>query len=300
MTEKSLIIIGAGLAGLSTGCYAQMNGYQSHIFEHHTVPGGVAATWKRKRYLVDGGIHFVMGHKSGTSLHELYRELGIVPVTRFVDMTTYGRFTDEASGRSVEVTRDLGCLADDLKAFSPTDARIVDELIAGACAMQGLDMSEAGMSKPPELIGSLDQLKEMWYMRRLFRYFTGRYAKSVADYAQAVHDPWLCACIENLFLPEVPVWFIFMVLGLLADGQMGLLEGGSLDFVRPIERRYRSLGGCVTYRATVEEVWVENDQAVGVRLTDGSEHRADVVVSAADGYSTVFEMLGGQIGRAHV
>ena len=29
-----------------------MNGYQSHIFEHHTVPGGVAACWKRKGYLV--------------------------------------------------------------------------------------------------------------------------------------------------------------------------------------------------------------------------------------------------------
>jgi len=43
VTEKSLIITGAGLAGLSTGCYAQMNGYQSHIFEHRTVPGGVAA-----------------------------------------------------------------------------------------------------------------------------------------------------------------------------------------------------------------------------------------------------------------
>ena len=50
MAEKSLIIIGAGLAGLSTGCYAQMNGYQSCIFEHHTAPGGVAAAWKRKGY----------------------------------------------------------------------------------------------------------------------------------------------------------------------------------------------------------------------------------------------------------
>ena len=27
MAEKSIIIIGAGIAGLSTGCYAQMNGY---------------------------------------------------------------------------------------------------------------------------------------------------------------------------------------------------------------------------------------------------------------------------------
>ena len=112
MAEKSMVIIGAGLAGLSTGCYAQMNGYRSHIFEHHTVPGGVAATWKRQGYTIDGGIHFIMGHKPGTALHELYCELGIAPATRFLDLTTYGRFTDEASGRSVEVTQDLDRLAD--------------------------------------------------------------------------------------------------------------------------------------------------------------------------------------------
>jgi phytoene desaturase len=292
VTPKTLIIIGAGLTGLSTGCYAQMNGYRSHIFEHHTVPGGVAACWKRKGYLIDGGIHFVMSHKPGTALHELYRELGFA--ARCVDMTTYGRFTDEASGRSVLVTQHLDRLAHDLKALSPTDARIVDELIAGARTMQGLDLSEVGMSKPPELVGLLEQLEEMWAMRGLLKYMIGKYARPVADYVQAVHDPWLRECIKYLFLPEVPVWFVFMVLGLLADGQLGMLEGGCLDFVLPIEKRYKELGGRVTYRATVEEILVEQDRAVGVRLADGSEHRADVVVSAADGYSTIFKMLGGR------
>ena len=43
MSDKSIIIIGAGLAGLSAGCYAQMNGYRARIFEHHSKPGGVAA-----------------------------------------------------------------------------------------------------------------------------------------------------------------------------------------------------------------------------------------------------------------
>lgn len=302
MTERSIIIIGAGLAGLSTGCYAQMNGYQSHIFEHHTMPGGVATAWKRKGYTIDGGIHFIMGHKPGTALHELYRELGTAQASRFVDMTTYSRFTDEASGRSVEVTQDLNRLANDLKAFSPADGRVIDELIAGARAMQRLDVSEVGMSKPPELVGPLDQLKEMWNMRRLLRYFTGKYTRSVADYVRAVHDPWLRECIKNLFLPEVPVWFIFMILGLLADRQLGFLEGGSLDFVLAIEKRYKDLGGRVTYKATVEEILVKacpeqsrrDDRAVGVRLADGSEHRADVVVSAADGHNTIFKMLGGR------
>lgn len=30
--EKSIIIIGAGIAGLSAGCYGQMNGYRASIF----------------------------------------------------------------------------------------------------------------------------------------------------------------------------------------------------------------------------------------------------------------------------
>ena len=42
------------------------------------------------------------------------------------------------------------------------------------------------------------------------------------------------------------------------------------------------------------KILVENDRAVGVRLVDGSEHRADVVVSAADGHTTIFEMLEGR------
>lgn len=50
----------------------------------------------------------------------------------------------------------------------------------------------------------------------------------------------------------------------------------------------------MTYRATVEKILVENDRAVGVRLADGSERRADIVVSAADGYSTIFKMLDGR------
>jgi phytoene dehydrogenase-like protein len=42
--DKSIIIIGAGIAGLSTGCYCQMNGYNTQIFEMHTIPGGVCTT----------------------------------------------------------------------------------------------------------------------------------------------------------------------------------------------------------------------------------------------------------------
>jgi phytoene desaturase len=298
--NKSVIIIGAGLAGLSTGCYAQMNGYQSRIFEHHAHPGGVAAAWMRGDYLIDGGIHFVMSHKPGTGLHEIYRQLGIIPANRFIDLTAYGRFIHEPSGHNLLLSNDLDQWAGILKSLSPADGRIVDELIAGGRALQGLDMSEVGLSKPPELTGMLDQLKELWAMRRMLRYVVGRYGQPVAEYTRAVHDPVLRTCIERLFLPEVPVYFLFMLLGLLADGEMGLIEGGSRDFVGAIEERYRALGGQITYRATVDNIVVENDRAVGVHLADGSEHRADAIVSAADGHSTIFKMLDGNYVNAKI
>ena len=294
MSSDSVIIIGAGLAGLSTGCYAQMNGYRSHILEHRAAPGGVAAAWQRDGYTIDGGIHFITGHRPGTALHELYRELGAARADSFVDMTTYCRFTDEASGRSLDVTPDLERLADDMKAVSPEDAETIDDLIANAQAMRGVDTSGLGMNQPPELAGRLTQLRQLWQMRGHFRYMTKEYPTSVAEYAQAIQDPWLRQVVENLFLPEVPAWFPFRLLGQLADGQLGLLAGGCADFVTAIEKRYRDLGGQVTYNARVKEVLVKDDRAVGVRLTDRTRHYADTVVSAADGYTTIFNMLRGR------
>ena len=87
-----------------------------------------------------------------------------------------------------------------------------------------------------------------------------------------------------------------MVLGLLASGDMGLLTTGCEGFVRPIERRYRDLGGEITYGATVEKILVSGGKAVGVRLANGEEVAADAVISAADGYSTIFGMLDGRYG----
>ena len=70
--------------------------------------------------------------------------------------------------------------------------------------------------------------------------------------------------------------------------------GGSLEFSRAIEQRYLNLGGEIHYRSPVSIILVEDDQAVGVRLADGTEHHGDIIISAADGHSTIFDMLEGK------
>ncbi len=46
--EEGIVIIGAGISGLSAGCYAAMNGYDVRIFEAHALPGGLFTSWKRR------------------------------------------------------------------------------------------------------------------------------------------------------------------------------------------------------------------------------------------------------------
>ena len=59
---KKVIIIGAGIAGLSAGSYLQKNGYETEIFEMSSRPGGLCASWKRGDYLIDGCINWGEGY----------------------------------------------------------------------------------------------------------------------------------------------------------------------------------------------------------------------------------------------
>lgn len=296
MDKCSIIIIGAGLAGLSTGCYGQMNEYQTEIFEQHSRPGGLAAWWKRGNYLIDGGIHFLIGHKSGSSINDVYRELGTADPNSLIDMITYVRFVDLETNTTIDFSKDLDQLEHGLIAISPDDEKKIHKLIRDAKWLRDSPiLMDVGMSfTPPELKSRLSSLKEFWQMRGFMRFLLGEYSKTSREYAAGFKSPFLRRVFENLFSPEAPFWFVLMILASVASGELGLLKGGCFDFVAGIVKRYESLGGKIHYRSKVEKIIVEENRAIGVILTDGSEHYADIIVSAADGHSTIFRLLNGE------
>jgi phytoene desaturase len=293
MAKSSAIVIGAGLGGLSTGIYAQRNGYQCRIFEHARHPGGVASQWKRQGYTIDGGIHFYMGYRPGRPDHDIYRELGIDQEDQYIEITRYGRFVDPNQGLTLDITQDLDQLASTMKKHSPEDAPFIDKIISGAKAFEHWNMS-GSMAKPPEMSHWWDTLKMMINMRGTLRYYSGWYTQSLDQAVRELHDPWLAHVFRYLFLPEVPVVFVMMILGALSGGNMAVRKDGSGSFARSLEKCYLNLGGEVAYGSTVEKILVENHKAVGVRLSNGDEYRADHIISAADGRSTLYGLLEGR------
>ena len=75
---KSVVIIGAGIAGLAAGCYAQMNGYNTQVFEMHDKPGGLCTAWKRKGYTIDGCLHWLCGSSPRGGYYHFWEELGML------------------------------------------------------------------------------------------------------------------------------------------------------------------------------------------------------------------------------
>jgi len=155
MTIKSVIIIGAGIAGLSAGCYAQMNGYTSKIFEMHKKPGGLCTAWKRKGYTIDGCIHWLVGSSPGNPFYSLWQELGAVQGRQMIDHKEFGR-VEGKNGEVLSLYTDIGELEQHLREIAPEDSDIITELVKGLHAATRLSMP---IGKPPELYNVFDICK---------------------------------------------------------------------------------------------------------------------------------------------
>ncbi|MFN8442832.1 MAG: NAD(P)/FAD-dependent oxidoreductase [Caldilineaceae bacterium] len=295
--NKSIIIIGGGIAGLAAGCYGQMNGYRTQIFEMHNLPGGLCTAWERKGYVFDGCIHYLFGSGVGQPFHRLWEELG-VDNRPFVNHEELTRVADPAGNRLIAYC-DPDRLRAQMRLLAPEDAARIDRFCAGISKLTSFDMSLM-QQKPRELMGMNDWSvigpKLISFAEPMARWSL----VSARNFAKSFKSPLLQKMVPHMFAwPDVPVFVGMSLLASMHTGNAGFPVGASLEFVRAIEQCYLELGGEIHYKAPVEKILVSESasgkkRATGVRLYDDSIHTADIVISAADGRSTIFDMLGGE------
>lgn len=291
--EKSVIIAGAGIAGLSAGCYARLNGYRTVIFEQHSIAGGLCAAWKRKGYTFDISMHMLTG-SAGGPFNQMWKELEVIPKFRF-------HYHDHASqvegmGHTLKYSTDREQLMAAMMAISPADAKLIRKFVD---LLFGSDLMNLSALKAPELSTLADKIRMFSRILPLLGKFA-RYGRlSIQDFAARFSHPFLKEAVR--FFIDAPGWPMpgFPMIALSGFIRSGITEagtplGGSQKVALHLADLYRKRGGEIRFSSRITDLIVENNRVKGVILDDGSEHRADEVIWAGDGHTLIFDILGGK------
>lgn len=293
MKKKKILIIGAGIAGLSAGSYLERNGYDTEIFEAHNTPGGVCTAWKRGDYIFDYCVHWLMGTKEGTGFDTVWDELGILEdekgkptVIRNFEVFTRIELAD---GDIVSLYADADKLEEEFLRVAPEDEKMIHSFI--------IDLKRLASFKNPvvtENWGLKDKISFVLKNATSFLKMMKYVRMPIGEFASR----WKSPRLQEVFSTIIPSsWSTISLIFGLAKQHVeaaGYPIGGSLPLARNIERRYLVQGGKINYSSKVEKILVKDDKALGIKLESGEEFFGDDIVSAADGYTTLYKMLDGR------
>ena len=288
MTKK-IIIIGAGISGLAAGIYARMNGFETTIYELHSLPGGLCTSWKKGGYTFDGCIHWLVGTNPKSSVASYWQELGALNGMEIYNPDEFLRY-ESFEGKTLIFYSDLHKLRQEMINCAPEDEKVINAFINEALFFSNISQL---LPQKGKKLNIRQWLGLIWFGLPFIIKMKIYGNISIQEYAQRFVNPFLRkAFIAHMDMPDFPMAAVFIAIGWRHFKDAGYPIGGSLVFAKNIEKRYKQLGGKIFYNSRVEKILVQDGKAVGVRLKDGSEAFADYILSAADGYKTHYELLG--------
>ncbi|MFC2703786.1 phytoene desaturase family protein [Abiotrophia defectiva] len=291
MKEK-VIIIGAGMGGLSAAIRLLLAGYQVEIYEKNQTPGGKMSQIQAQGYTFDVGPTIVM-------MPDLYRQpfelAGKNPddyfrLKRLEPM--YDAYFKDSPYRRYTITSDL---------------------------VELMKMNE-GLGQETAL-GFLQYLSEMYrryqvavesFITRPFRHAKDIYNPKMLrevlklktfDSAEAMMASFIpnkdlqqMMGFQTLYIGVSPkkgpsLYNMIPMIELLYG--VWFIEGGIFAYARALERLFLELGGQLHYGQEVQEILIEQGQAKGIALAD-TYVSADIVISNADFPYTMQQLIQDQ------
>jgi squalene-associated FAD-dependent desaturase len=265
MPLQSVLVIGGGLAGLSSAVALAESGFQVRLLEKRPHLGGRATSYTLPDGSeVDNCQHVTLG--CCTNLADFYNRVGAAGKIRF-----YGRlyFADAKGRRStIEASALLPPPLHMAPSFTFFGALTLADKNGIARAM--LSIASAG-GAPPEIegISMLDWLQRMKQTRGAIERFWRVVLVSALDEELAKTDA--------RYGIEV-FWKAF--LGSRAGYRLGIPSVPLADLYEGCRVAVESKGGEVRLRAGVREIRVEQGRFTGAVLEDGSMLSADACVAA--------------------
>ncbi len=295
-TDYDVIIVGAGMGGLSAAAHLAVKGQKVLVLEKHNRVGGSTSNFTRGEFTFDTALHEMAGGGPGKLDRGLYQLLKTTGVDKKVELYEVPHFYRSIfPGVDITLPPNWEGFKNELKKKWPEESRGIDTFHK-ICA---------------------DLYGDMMELRDLFRYGSARSAltQAMVPVRQPTFFKWkdrtvkdlMDHCFKNEEIKAVvsQLWvyygapvetesaLIYMAASesYLSDGAWHV-KGTSLALAEGYAARIRELGGTVKTSTLVTKIILEDGVATGVQTADGRKYTARYLVANTDPYQLAYKLIG--------
>ena len=295
--EYDTIIIGSGIGALTAGVVLAKEGQSVLMLERHYTAGGFTHVFKRKGYEWNVGVHYIGSvHKDETIVKRLFDYISDGNI-QWADMgSVYDRIV--IGDKTYDFVKGVGNWTDKMIGYFPEEEQAIRKYVSlvfeAHRASRNFFLEKAFSPFWSKLTG--------WYLRRNFLKYahqtTYKVLSSLTNNQGLIKV--LCGQYGDYGLPPKQSSFAMhavLVRHYFWGGSFPV--GGGGEFVKHAAPIICRQGGAVLVSAEVQEIVVEQDRAVGVKMKDGKVFRAKNIVSNAGIVNTYTKLLPQAIVRKY-
>lgn len=285
-TTYDIIVIGAGIGGLTAAALLARDGYRVLVLEGHIAPGGCASSYQRKRpngdtYIFDVGATLFAGFTAGGAHHWVGQKLGIRWPVRPLEpaMEVWlpdRRITRYADERwRTERQAAFPTQAWEAERFWQEQERIAD--IAWRFAARQPALPPERLNELPSLVASI-RPEMAWLLPHVWR------TAGQALRAHNITDRRLRTYIDGQLLISAQTtaancaWLYGAVALDFARIGAHYVMGGAWSLARVLEESLLRDGGTIRYRSWVRRILTHERRAVGVETERGERFTARHII----------------------
>ncbi|MDO9234409.1 MAG: NAD(P)/FAD-dependent oxidoreductase, partial [Aquabacterium sp.] len=293
-----VVVVGAGIGGLSVAALLAKAGKSVLLVERHDRPGGYAHGFKRRGFHFDSGVHLVSGcgsegYRNGSAIHNICQAVGIDPQAVFIPISAYARAVYPEF--EIPLQAGEGAFVAGLSERFPQEK---DRLLALTRLCRVL-AEEAMVADEVLEQGRSARVSPALALANLFRYRRTTLAEALDEFLVDTRLKSACASLwPYLGLPPSKLSFLYwasMMAGYTYEGGY-YCHGSFQTYANLLASAVAEQGGEVLLNSSVRRICVEQGKACGIVLENGQVIRAETVVSNIDARQTA-DLL---IGREHL